>query len=94
MKSKIKSILRQHAKDKVNLHSESAREVVATDIIEVIEKQLRDAKTKQRKLMRNDELDLEESDIDYLSGKREGFEEALMLLLDADSVEEIYDDET
>lgn len=37
MKNKIKKILRKHGKNKVNLCSERAREIVANKIMEVIE---------------------------------------------------------
>lgn len=37
MKEKIKKILRKHAKNQINLHSETAREVIATEIIECLE---------------------------------------------------------
>jgi len=37
MKSKIKQILRKHGKNQTNLSSSTAREIIATEIMEVIE---------------------------------------------------------
>ena len=45
----------------------------------------------QENYLDDDDLLKEKADVHYLDGKREGFEEALMVFYNVDDVEKIYD---